>query len=63
MTKCWHGATMRRAALGLYTYFEFFVMAVLFVLPMGLVALFSRKTPGCACAAGGCGGSVAPPAR
>ncbi len=54
---------MRRAALGLYTYFEFFVMAVLFVLPMGLVALFSRKTPGCACAAGGCGGSVAPPAR
>ncbi len=37
---------MRRAALGLYTYFEFFVMAVLFVLPMGLVALFSKKDPG-----------------
>lgn len=37
---------MRRAALGLFAYFEFFLMAVFFVLPMGLVALFSKKDPG-----------------
>lgn len=38
---------MRRAVLGLYTYFEFFLTAVLFVLPMGLAALIhGKKDPG-----------------
>lgn len=38
---------MRRAALGLYTYFEFFLMAVLFVLPMALAALVhGKRDPG-----------------
>lgn len=46
MTERWHGEAMRRVLLGLYAYFEFFLMAVLFVLPMALVALFSKKDPG-----------------
>ncbi len=37
---------MRRALLGLYTYFEFFLTAVVFVGPMGLVAITSKKDPG-----------------
>ena len=38
---------MRRAVLGLYTYFEFFLTAVVFVVPMGLSALrHGKKDPG-----------------
>lgn len=37
---------MRRAALGLYTYFEFFLIAVLFVPVLGLVALIHGRDPG-----------------
>lgn len=38
---------MRRAVLGLYTYFEFFLVAVLFVLPMAFAALLhGKKDPG-----------------
>ena len=37
---------MRRAVIGLYTYFEFFFMALVFVGPMGLVAVTTKKDPG-----------------
>ncbi len=37
---------MRRTLLGLYTYFEFFFMAVVFVGPMVVVALTAKKDPG-----------------
>jgi len=39
--------TIRRAALGLYTYGEFFFLALFVFLPiMALVALFARRDPG-----------------
>lgn len=37
---------MRRATLGLFAYLEFFLTSVFFLLPMGLVALFSKADPG-----------------
>lgn len=37
---------MRRALLGLYTYFEFFFLAVVFVPILGSVALLFRSEPG-----------------
>jgi 1-acyl-sn-glycerol-3-phosphate acyltransferase len=37
---------MRRAVLGAYCYLQFFLLAVLFLIPMGLVALFGRRDPG-----------------
>lgn len=37
---------MRRALLGLYTYAEFFLSAVLFLFPMSWATLFSKADPG-----------------
>ncbi|MFO0726266.1 MAG: lysophospholipid acyltransferase family protein [Myxococcota bacterium] len=37
---------MRRTVLGLYTYFEFFLLAVLFVPVLGTVAVLFRREPG-----------------
>ena len=36
---------MRRIALGMYCYLMFFLLAVGFLIPMGLVAVFSRRDP------------------
>lgn len=45
MVRC-HVRGMRRAVLGFYTYFEFFLLAVVFLVPMGLVALLAKEDPG-----------------
>lgn len=37
---------MRKAIFGLFTYFEFFALALLFLAPMALVALFARRDAG-----------------
>lgn len=37
---------MRKALVGLYTYAEFFLLAVVFLVPMGLAAIIHRPEPG-----------------
>lgn len=37
---------MRRVALGLFCYLQFFLLALVFLIPLGLVALFAPRDPG-----------------
>ena len=46
MTVALHSGSMNKALLGLYTYFEFFALALVFLPIMGLVALFAKADPG-----------------